>query len=427
MPCDISQEDDLSWFHTPQAKNTTFQPRGRGRMLPSAPRKPCFGKVTEGLVTLDVNPSGGWTWRQASLHLAVIKPIPHPSLAHPFKKPRRPYSAHYKLCPGTPGTPAVSLVGEEHTGVGESGAMGGCRLQRCLGVGSSSLGACPNLPAEAGQASQSGTDVGRKRGVVRMSWWEEHTRQGNSACRVSETGKHLATIQGRAHDLEWLEDGVCVKGGAERLERLVPSRQWRHLTEPVYCSNWGSSICQTNAGDQLLSAYCIALFNSAPLRSFFGKCHLSLPWDLHLKQCSRPDGHPKGLKAPARLHARLAQCQAWGVSTCPWVRQSCWKSILPPTCSLHAQVNPTSIPRDHPHLWPLLVPSLSLGSHIWVSCIPKALWMPHPLIHFLILPYHMLLSNRTALSLSGAWENALLWVATSWCLEPWETLGLWVG
>lgn len=57
--------------------------------------------------------------------------------------------------------------------------------------------------------------------------------------------------------------------------------------------------------------------------------------------------------------------------------QSCWKSILPPTCSV---VNPTppsptqgTIPHpgNHPHLALLLVPSLSLGSTFGVCLHPK--------------------------------------------------------
>lgn len=94
----------------------------------------------------------------------MVQCLHSPLIRASFQKPRRPYLAHYKLCPGTPGTPALSLVGEEHTGVGESGAMGGAGCRDAWSVGSSEQGLSEPACGEAGQASQSGTDVGRKRG-----------------------------------------------------------------------------------------------------------------------------------------------------------------------------------------------------------------------------------------------------------------------
>lgn len=88
-------------------------------------------------------------------------------------------------------------------------------------------------------------------------------------------------VQGRAHDLEWLEDGVCVKGWSRGGWRGWCLADNDVTLQSLFIAPIEGELspCQTNAGDQLLSAYCV-LCSTQPLSGPFSGSAISLPWDL---------------------------------------------------------------------------------------------------------------------------------------------------
>lgn len=82
-------------------------------------------------------------------------------------------------------------------------------------VGSSKQGLSGTCPRRL-QASQSGTDVGRKRGRCWGMLLVGRVHQTKEI--VPAESQRLGSIwpvQGRAHDLEWLRMGFVLRGGAE--------------------------------------------------------------------------------------------------------------------------------------------------------------------------------------------------------------------
>lgn len=110
-------------------------------------------------------------------------------------------------------------MSEEHTGAGESGAVGGAGCRDVRELGSSRQGLCET--AWGGQEGITKEATLREEGeFVRWTQWKGMPARGISTCRGAETWKHLM-CSGRARGLEWLESGVC-EMRVERLASGVP-------------------------------------------------------------------------------------------------------------------------------------------------------------------------------------------------------------
>lgn len=202
-----------------------------------------------------------------------------------------------------------------------------------------------------------------------------HQTEGTAPAEAQRLGS-VWPVQGRARDLEWLEDGACVK--------------WWSWSERQGWRGWGLAgndvafqslfiapvegelnPCQTNAGT-ISRVLTVCFVQLSPFQVLSWEVPSPYP-GICLDLCSRPDGTLRIWESPARLHARpQAQCQAWGGEhMCPWVsslvgRASSHRPVLWSTPPCHPP------PREpSPPLALLLVPSLSLGSTFAVYLHPK--------------------------------------------------------
>lgn len=133
-----------------------------------------------------------------------------PSLTHSFiQAPRGIYLALYKPWPSPPG--ALILVDEEHTGAGESGAVGGASCGDVSGLGGPCAGLAGTCLGRSGKLHRRGdTELRKGRGSLSGCLGGKDTPDSGTARVGAKRLRSTGPVQGRALGLGWLENGVCV-------------------------------------------------------------------------------------------------------------------------------------------------------------------------------------------------------------------------
>ena len=96
-----------------------------------------------------------------------------------------------------------------------------------MGVGGAPSRACVNLPGEVRQASQSDTELRRgRRSLLGCRGGKGTPDRGNSMCRGSEAGKHLACSRKSTWSGMAGGSGACFRGGAEVRHEAGEADAW---------------------------------------------------------------------------------------------------------------------------------------------------------------------------------------------------------
>ena len=115
-------------------------------------------------------------------------------------------------------------------------------------------------------------------GVVRMSWWEKHTRQREQCLQRLRDWEAFGPSKEEHVIWSGWRMGRVLSGGAEVRDKAGEAGAWQAMTSPFRACLLlllrGSSIPVKPMRGPTLECLLCALYSSAPFRSFLGKCHL---------------------------------------------------------------------------------------------------------------------------------------------------------